>query len=107
MDIGKQSLRGTLKSPPSGQDAQGQASGAWTQVATGVWAQPVVQRGTSRIFSGTVADVTPVVLRFRPRAGMAAGWKFVADNGTVFDFRDVPPNIGRVKFVDVVCVVVQ
>jgi SPP1 family predicted phage head-tail adaptor len=106
MDTRRLSLRGTLQRPSSGADSAGQPETDFDDVAT-IFVDTLVQRGIERIRAGADSSSTPVSLRMRARSGMTSDWRFVAANGTVYQFRSVPPLMSRDAYMDVVAEVVQ
>ncbi len=81
---GQLDQRLTLQSRAAGSDARGQASGAWTDVAT-VWGRARPLRSRELFAAGQVNNVSDVEFTTRWRADVRATWRVL--------WRGVPHDI--------------
>ena len=102
---GQLNRRLTIQLRASGQDAYGQPSGAWSDLAT-VYASyraPTGMSAAGESISGN-REVSAAVCswRIRYRTDITAGMRAV-EGTTVYDIRQVLPDIAKREHVDLVC----
>jgi SPP1 family predicted phage head-tail adaptor len=105
MNIGKLKTVGKLQSPPTAQDADGQPTGDWTDVAAGVWADIRILSGLETIKGGAETGVAKASIRIRARSGVTNGMRYLVGT-TAYNFKSVPPHVTGAKFMDIVAEVV-
>lgn len=99
MDPGKLNQRVTLQQRAAGEDAMGQANGAWQDVAT-VWAQVMPLRGREFFAAAQTQQELSIKVTMRYRAGvtpsMALLWQ-----GQRYDITGVIQLGGRREWLEV------
>lgn len=100
MRAGKLKSRGMLQVRGTTQDAAGQPTAAWVDVAP-VWADIKFLSGLESIKSDSIASVARASIRIRYRAGVKADMRLVF-GADVFDIRAVLPDAGDHVFLDLV-----
>lgn len=93
--------RVTLQQRQSGQDAAGQPSQTWADVAT-VWADVRRLSGIEAIKAGADTATVRASVRVRWRSGVDAGMRLVID-GQAHDIEAVLPN-KHDGYIDIACV---
>jgi SPP1 family predicted phage head-tail adaptor len=80
-----------LQSRAAGQDVLGQASGAWSTVAT-VWARARPLRSRELFAAGTVQNVTDVEFAIRWRADVRSTWRILW-RGVAYEITGEPIDV--------------
>lgn len=95
--------RVTLQQPATGEDAAGQPSTSWSDVAT-LWANIRLQSGLETIKAGAEKSIVRASVRIRYRTGITAGMR-ILHGTTAYNIEAVLPDPGK-RHVDLVCEVV-
>ncbi|TAK84515.1 MAG: head-tail adaptor protein [Aquabacterium sp.] len=97
--------RGRLLKPVSTEDALGQPSIGWVEVAP-VWANIRHMSGLASIKAGAKSSEVQASVRIRYREDVLSGWRFTY-KATAYDVKAIAPDMKRREYVDLICVVIQ
>jgi SPP1 family predicted phage head-tail adaptor len=97
MDPRRLTIKGTLQSPPTGQDSVGQPTGSYATVAT-VYGNLLHLNGLEIIKAGAETSIVKASLRINWRATITAGWRFVTGTRT-YEITAVLPD-ARKRYID-------
>jgi SPP1 family predicted phage head-tail adaptor len=105
MDPRRRNTLVTLKSPPTGRDAQGQPSGDYVSEAT-VWANIRHLRGVEAIKAGAEISAVQASINIGFRSDVNAGWQVVFGPYT-YEIKAVLPDLVKKSGVDLACELVR
>lgn len=105
MKAGKLRYRVTIKAPPTGRDAAGQPSGAWSTFASDVPANILFVNGLQTVQAGAQRSKAKASIRLRYREDLTAAMR-VEWGSFVFQIQVVLPDLAKREHVDLACEVV-
>lgn len=105
MEIGQLNHRVKIQQTGAAQDAEGELSNGWVDVAT-VWADIRHQSGLETLKGGAETSVVRASIRIRYREGITGGMR-VLHGATAYNIKAVLPDLARKEHVDLVCEVVS
>lgn len=101
--VGKLNDRISIRRPGTGQDAAGQPSAPWVEVAA-VWADVRHLNGTEAIRADAPTSVVQASIRIRRRPGIDASMRVVLEpSGVTYQIKSVPPLVHGPAYMDLVC----
>jgi SPP1 family predicted phage head-tail adaptor len=90
-----------LQAPLDTQDASGQPTIGWTDVAS-LWADIRFAKGLEAVKADAPVSVAHCSIRIRFRAGVTAGMR-IAEGSTYYDIRAILPDATGRRFLDLAC----
>jgi SPP1 family predicted phage head-tail adaptor len=90
-----------LQAPLDTQDAEGQPTIGWTDVAS-IWADIRFVNGLESLKSDALVSVARCSIRIRARSGVTAGMR-IAEGSTYYDIKAILPDLTGRRFIDLSC----
>jgi SPP1 family predicted phage head-tail adaptor len=99
----------TVQARAAGQDSYGQPNGTWTNFAADLWAKYMTPGGANAAAERVAGnrEISPLVCIWRVRGyrtDFTAAMR-VLHGSTVYDIKQVSPDLVRQEFVDLACVI--
>ena len=101
LNAGQLDRRITIQARASGNDARGQANGAWTDSAT-VWAMPMPKQGREFFAASQLQSELGFAWRVRYRTDITAAMR-VIEGDDAYDIQAVVPSFNR-EWLDLMCI---
>ena len=105
MAAGQLNSRVSIQARVAGQDALGQPSETWAELAA-VWANIRHPSGSEAIRADAQASIVRASIRVRLRTDVTARMR-VVHGATTYEIKAVLPDVVRGEFMDLVCEVVS